>query len=196
MSEAEKRSVHTDALATLGTIIDSTAGRDAIHLAVEPVIAAHELNPGQDVGLRADGRAGYSDKPLGIVDPFLKRPVEAGERFWLIVYPRQITSLRHVWAHPAIPEATTAPSGHSDLSDSLEAVKSAASAIGVSFEELMEAIRWYLANTTKDSRDKVICFGDEIDARELPEGFWAHYEALSGRAVPAELRDVYFRCAC
>lgn len=49
---ADNRSVSTDALATLGTIIDESAGRDAIHLAVEPVIAGEELRPGADVGLR------------------------------------------------------------------------------------------------------------------------------------------------
>jgi hypothetical protein len=42
---ADNRPVATDALATLGTIIDKTAARDAIHLAVEPVVAAHTLRP-------------------------------------------------------------------------------------------------------------------------------------------------------
>jgi len=107
MSNGDKRSVATDALETLGTIIDDKAGRDAIHLAVEPVIAAMHLNPGEDVGLLPDGRASKSDNPLGIVDPFLKGVVFPGERFWLVVYPRQITSLRHVWSHPAFPEAVS-----------------------------------------------------------------------------------------
>jgi hypothetical protein len=40
------RSVATDALATLGTIIDDTQKRDAIHIAVEPVIAGERLRPG------------------------------------------------------------------------------------------------------------------------------------------------------
>lgn len=107
MSEAEKRSVHTDALATLGTIIDETAKRDAIHIAVEPAIAAEKLFPGQDVGLNVDGkgRAGRCDNPVGIVDPYLRNFVTEGQRFWLLVYPRQITSLRHVWSHPNFPEA-------------------------------------------------------------------------------------------
>lgn len=100
---AEKRSVSADALETLGTIIGEGAGRDAIHLAVEPVISAELLYPGQNVGLLDDGRAASAagtKKALGIVDPFLKDCVQAGERFWLVVYPRQITSLRHVWSHP------------------------------------------------------------------------------------------------
>src|SRR5580698_4671880 len=102
MSNAEKRSVSTDALETLGTIIDERAGRDAIHLAVEPVVAGETLIAGADVGFLEDGTVGGSAKTLlGIVDPFLKSPVLSGERFWLVVYPRQITSLRHVWTHPA-----------------------------------------------------------------------------------------------
>lgn len=36
---SDKRSVATDALETLGTIIDDKQKRDAIHLAVEPVVA-------------------------------------------------------------------------------------------------------------------------------------------------------------
>lgn len=102
---SEKRSVTTDALFTLGTIIGEGAGRDAIHLAVEPVIAAETLRPGQDIGLQEDGKAaGWVAKHVGIVDPFLKDMVMPGQKFWLIVYPRQITSLRHVWEHPSFPE--------------------------------------------------------------------------------------------
>jgi len=101
---ADKRSVHTDALHTLGTIIGPGEARDAIHLAVEPVIAAHDLRTGDDVGLDENGEAHYSTSPVGIVDPFLKNGVKQGERFWLVVYPRQITSLRHVWEHPKFPK--------------------------------------------------------------------------------------------
>lgn len=97
---ADKRAVHTDALETLGTIIGENEKRDAIHLAVEPVIAAEDLLPGQDVG-RVNGGFGRCVTPLGIVDPFIKGVVRKGQRFWLVVYPRQISSLRHVWTHPA-----------------------------------------------------------------------------------------------
>lgn len=45
---ADNRSISTDALATLGTIIKD-GGRDAIHLAVEPVIAGEELRPAADI---------------------------------------------------------------------------------------------------------------------------------------------------
>jgi hypothetical protein len=115
--EGDKRSVSTDALETLGTIHTREEKRDAIHLAVEPVTAGVSLRPGEDVKLEG-GQAVRAASPLdglGIVDPFLREDVNQGERFWLVVYPRQIRSLRHAWTHPAFPdeagtEATKPPS--------------------------------------------------------------------------------------
>lgn len=101
---ADKRTVSTDALETLGMIIDEKAGRDAIHLAVEPSIAGEKLYPGQHIGLVNGVATTTAPKKVGIVDPFLNGFVPQGEMFWLVVYPRQITSLRHVWTHPDFPE--------------------------------------------------------------------------------------------
>lgn len=50
MSHADKRSPSTDALETLGMIHFKPEARDAIHLAVEPVIAATNLKVGQKIG--------------------------------------------------------------------------------------------------------------------------------------------------
>jgi hypothetical protein len=103
---ADKRSVSTDALETLGMIHFKPEFRDAIHLAVEPVEAGESLKPGQYIGIDpTDGKAyGGLIKKLGIVDPFIPHQgVKAGERFWLVVFPRQISSLRHVWEHPDFP---------------------------------------------------------------------------------------------
>lgn len=86
-----------DALATLGTLIDSTAKRDAVHIAVYPAQAAQELWPGHHVGKVEGGFGTASTKYLGIVDPFLKAVVPKGAWFWLFVYPRQTTLLRHAW---------------------------------------------------------------------------------------------------
>lgn len=108
-TNGDKRSVTTDALETLGKIISENEKRDAIHLAVEPVVAGEKLFPGQDVGLRYNKAVAGGVMMLGIVDPFLKNPVMLGERFWLVVYPRQIHSLRHVWTHPAFPDSPDLP---------------------------------------------------------------------------------------
>lgn len=112
---ADKRTPHTDALETLGKIHQFDEKRDAIHLGVEPVTAGEHLSPSQDICL-INGIAlpAYSrdEKPVGIVDPFLKNMVQKGERFWLVVYPRAITSLRHVWEHPDFPTGVEVNAHH------------------------------------------------------------------------------------
>lgn len=107
---ADNRAVATDALETLGTApLPDSVGRDAIHLAVEPTIARERLKAGDHV----DRNGGFAGKRVGIVDPFLRCDVNPGERFWLILYPRTITSLRHVWTSPdfptRVPEVADAP---------------------------------------------------------------------------------------
>lgn len=82
------------------------AMRDAIHIAMAPVVAAERLQPGQHIGLLDDGRACASDKPIGIVDPFLVDAVLPGHRLWLFLYPGTVTSLRHDWTHPAFSRFT------------------------------------------------------------------------------------------
>lgn len=107
----DNRSVSTDALETLGMVHFRKEYRDAIHLAVEPITAGEDLKPGQDIYIAESGQAFHtrlrgSPAYVGIVDPFLpKSGVPRGEEFWLVVYPRRITSLRHVWSHPDFPEA-------------------------------------------------------------------------------------------
>ncbi len=91
----------------LGETPTEDARRDAVHVAVAPVIAARTLQPGWHVGLDENGQA-YSptcdrrtEETVGIVDPFLDHWVDKGERFWLWLYPNTVTSLRHCWTHPS-----------------------------------------------------------------------------------------------
>lgn len=106
------RTPSTDALETLGMIHFKPEHRDAIHLAVDPVIAGCELVVGQRIGIvggiaypaglfHDDKRVPYH----GIVDPFLPSRVLEGQKFWFVMAPRMVTSLRHVWNHPEFPEA-------------------------------------------------------------------------------------------
>lgn len=107
MSEqhADKRSVSTDALDTLGMIHFREEKRDAIHLAVEPVKAGCVLRCGQPINVK-DGVAMPAPRATaqGIVDPFLSTDVAEGQRFWFVMMPRKVQSLRHVWSHPDFPD--------------------------------------------------------------------------------------------
>ena len=89
----------------LGRLItDGDRRRDAVHVAVAPVTAAERLTPGQQVGFVHPGDTelvGPAENPIGVVDPFLREDVQPGQRFWLFLYPNTVTSLRHVWTHPA-----------------------------------------------------------------------------------------------
>lgn len=203
-NSADKRSMSTDALETLGTIIGDGEARDAIHLAVEPVVAGQRLLPGQDIGL-IDGTAFAAKncpKALGIVDPFIVGHVEEGERFWLVVYPRQIKSLRHVWEHPDF-----APS--QDL-----APVNAVSVPTPVLHDKEVSERWlrdFIANADCPDYETVIAAAlnnnsswskeylhfDGRDAHGgIPPEFWTHVEIVTGRLIPQENRAEYFSCSC
>ncbi|OJW21219.1 MAG: hypothetical protein BGO49_24715 [Planctomycetales bacterium 71-10] len=193
---ADKRTVTTDALETLGSIITESEKRDAIHLAVDNVVAAHTLRPGEDVGFLSDGTVGTCDTPVGIVDPFLKTTVKKGERFWIVVYPRQITSLRHVWTHPAFPEVpevaglSAVEAKATPRSQSEQWLRDYAEGIPVDYDELMENAKSYLEHGEYWHE------GDRFDGEFIPLEFWNHYEAVTGTSVPESKRGSFFSCAC
>lgn len=89
----------------LGTPPPTDAGRDAVHVAVVPMTAAADMDPGTvvcEAGIPVF--PGSRRRGVGVVDPFRLTPVARGERYWLCLYPGTITGLRHVWTHPAFPE--------------------------------------------------------------------------------------------
>lgn len=84
----------------LGHLAYGQTENDAVHIAATPLIAVEILRPGQHIGLDDDGKPTTQGETIGIVDPFLVRPVLPGQPFWLCLYPGTITSLRHHWTHP------------------------------------------------------------------------------------------------
>jgi hypothetical protein len=199
MSEnPEKRSVHTDALATLGTIIGEGEKRDAIHLAVEPTVAAEKLYPGQDVGVD-----GTRNNPVGIVDPFLKSPVMPGDRFWLVVYPRQITSLRHVWSHPSFPTEVPQPDPPTDeqrkySEDWLRSFSQNGNC--PDYELLLAAAAEVPApehptyGIVYEKDGDYLHFNGHDASGEIPPEFWNHVEIVTGKKITK--RPEFFSCSC
>lgn len=186
----------SDPQTKLGQLIDGTQMRDAIHIAVAPVIAATMLSPGDDIGFVASNQemVGHVSRPIGIVDPFLKSDLMAGERFWMFLYPNTITSLKHVWTHPAF-------MGESATSSDIFKSES---------ERWMRA--WAIKHMSEDyygddgQRSAEVAYADAIeagrthsigpyeDARDHIDGeWWSHWEAITGQRGE---RDTFFRCAC
>lgn len=202
-TNGDKRSVSTDALETLGTIIGAGEARDAIHLAVEPVEAGQRLFAGQDIGL-VDGVAFVASdtvKALGIVDPFVKSAVQQGDRFWLVVYPRQIKSLRHVWEHPDFPvsvdalpksvptKAKKSPAPARDPKQAAEQwISDYCARIGCRVDEIMEAAGEY------QNRGEYWVQGGRWEGEYLDEAFWPHWEAVTGKE--ASDKSNFFSCSC
>jgi hypothetical protein len=99
-------------LPKLGQLIDENAKRDAVHIAICPVMFDDlKAYPGDHVGIvriehLTDGDRIWvsqkADKKIGIIDPFLEFPVYHNQRFWMFLYPNTVTSLRHVYTHPAL----------------------------------------------------------------------------------------------
>jgi len=94
----------------LGELVpEGETRRDAIHIAVAPLVAGMLLKPGQPVYIIDRSTEGKllawsvfnMDSAIGIVDPFLTEDVQKGQVFWLCLKPNSITSLKHVWTHPS-----------------------------------------------------------------------------------------------
>jgi hypothetical protein len=183
----DSRSTHTDALATLGTIIGPNEKRDAIHLATIPVIAKTTVYPGQHVD--KEGNPTNTKNSVGIVDPFLTQTVYPGSWFWLIIKPRTITSLRHVWVHPDFPDELEVPA-HKNVSASEQYIRDLAESVGISYQRLIDAARSYLRY------GEYITGGAEMEGAHVPDEFWVHYENVTGEIVTEADRGSFFSCSC
>jgi len=214
MAFADAGSLAGTALDTIGNPLSGDLGRDAIHLATITVSSEERLFPGQNVGLVGDKLvSATAAKMVGIVDPFLAGPVFPGQSFWLVIYPRTITSLRHVWEHPAFDKmAATEDQAGSVVKELSKAyledfAKRLFSYYGQREEGDPESYRNEFPEGEGEygSRLKVLldgiedggAFGTDIeygDDVRPSEELYRHYEIYTGR--PAPRRPEYFRCAC
>jgi hypothetical protein len=178
----------------LGKLITTKQYRDAIHIAVVPVVSAmhgYSLMPGEPLRLDhidADGTVHVTSslrgEGIGIVDPFLNQAAHHGEQFWMWLTPGSITSLRHAWTHPALPdEGERLPT---PLQIDAEAkLTEVAESLDVSYVELIQMCR-----------NRSLVVGHDIMTREVPDDFWDWYETVSGDRVKGSEREPYFSCSC
>jgi hypothetical protein len=179
----------SDATATIGTILDESGQRDAIHVAVISVIASQSLKAGEDVGFLEDGTVGKIATHVGVVDPFLKSYLKKGDKFWLAIYPRQVTGLRHVWTHPTIPdesEKTTLVKKYR----SEEYIQELADEVDLSYQAILNAADNYVIS------GRHIVGGDEMEGKWVSDEFWDHYENVTGKRVWNKNRGNFFSCSC
>lgn len=175
----------------IGQLLLEDAGRDAIHVAVVPVLAGINLAPGDHIGFITDSLArsvARISKPIGIVDPFLTGRVYEGDKFWMFLYPRSTTSLSHVWTHPAFTEQVEAKA---EESEHVQWLKWFAEECGLSYDKLIEvADEWITHGDThmldKTTPDCVYSYKQE---------FWVHYKAVTGKK-PNDPMATFIDCSC
>lgn len=175
-----------DTLAKIGKILDREYGRDAVHIAVAPVRAGADLFPGERIGLMTAGNkelAGRCPNPIGIVDPFLENGPKAGELFYIWLFPNTITTLTHLWTHPAFEPAAGADEHETWLRTFADNSK-------LSYQELLAAAGAFL------SRGAYVSSGGLYEGWDVPDEFWNHYEKVTGRLVGDGERGSFFSCAC
>lgn len=180
-----------------GWEISEYAERDAVHIAVAPCKSKVELSPGQPVKLvddrvseelvePAQGRKIYSHRGyLGVVDPFLNRNVEPGERFYVFIHPASVKGMRHHWSHPQFDNGLTKdPEG-----ESRRYIERAAELKGIELEDFIHGAK-------EACKTGGYCFGRDLgyEFHDWPV-FWMHFERVYGMK-PEDTNNRIFRCAC
>lgn len=155
----------------LGQFIEGEANRDAIHIAIAPVIAGQPLQPGDHVGFLPDGRVATGvNNLIGVVDPYLEFGPYTGDRFWVLLYQNTVTNIRHDWKHPSFSESGPV------LLPSNKWLEDYATSHKLTYEQLMAGVKEFLdkggINPTLD---------DDFKVFEVPNEFWVHYKNVTGR---------------
>lgn len=158
----------------IGKIITEPQKKDAVHMAIAPCEAMHDMRPGQQVKVENGKASPIQGKGIGIVDPFLSTGPCTGDKFWVFLYPGSITSLRHDWTHPDFalePTKVTVDSGRW--------LAEFASDNGIDYDDLIEAGRTgHLP----------------VEGYEIPAEFYFHWMAVTGEK-PTTI-EAYFSCGC
>ena len=209
-----------DAVATMGGILPKEAGgRDAVHVAVFSAVSDERLRPGQHIGIVSQGETDVQvsanripvEGTIAIVDPFLDKPVQPGQRFWAYLYPRTITALSHRWSHPGLEETTSVyvtPATKLESEQWLQDFCKSNDAPG--YDDLIRAATGLADGKTRESwgdeggwKDyygwwsdgEYLGFGGQDAHCEIPAELWRHVEIVIGRPIKGD-KPTYFTCSC
>jgi hypothetical protein len=116
-----------------------------------------------------------------------------------VIKPRVITSLRHVWAHPAFPDEVGTPAQKSVDKAAAEAwlreYHKHSSFNMVSFGDMVEIAQGGRVGDISHEGDYI--FVRDYDAHDsIPSEFWDHMETFTGRQFSKFDRAEYFSCSC
>lgn len=162
-----------DPIKTIGQILKGNHERDAIHVAILPVKAAEPLVQGTTVKVDNLGRATHArrEEAIGIIDPFLPKAVEMGEKCWVFLFPGTVTGMRHHWSLPAVDgEGLTAT-----RAKSIEWLNQYAAACKIDYDEFIEAVTEFVNNGCTSATME-----DNFSDYQVTDEFWTHFKSVTG----------------
>jgi len=111
--------------------------------------------------------------------------------FWMVLRPRLITSLRHVWTHPDLPDEPGV-AAEQDAPDKVASEKWLRHFCATADCPSYEAVIGRLIDEDVDG-EEYLHFGTDAHG-EIPAEFWKHVEIVTGRKFSNP--PTYFSCAC
>lgn len=183
----------------IGKLCEPDAERDAIHVAIAPVVAGDTFNPGTHIGfldevstVEGEKAVGPCKTNIGIADPFLKQTIIKGQRFYVFLYPNTVTSIRHHWTHYAF--------SSKDTEESVAWMKSYISNYCRYDVQKNGIDAAYLEFMKGASEGHLHFWGSEITGRyELPqaEEFARHLSILLGEEIDLYDENAFtYSCSC
>ncbi len=177
----------------LGDLPSKNDDRDAVHIAIIPMEAGEDLNPGDHVckvgNTVVKPTPDTLETPIGIVDPFLSpRLIKKGTTIWVCLYPNQVFGMRHHWKHQAFLSKDESEewlrnycSGHDCPSFEI--------LMGVLNEDMFEE------DDFNSDIDDDVWFFTGIDAHsDIPNEFWMHAENYLDKKF--YYKPTRFSCSC
>lgn len=183
-----------------GQIKAEPGGRDALHVGVAWVTPMEIVMPGAKVRLVEGSVTEVSpagdEPPIGVIDPYLVAAVQPGQWCLLLLWPGQITELRHVWKANAFAE-TAAEKAEAWLRDYADVV-------GVSYGRLIEAAHEHLHRQQYERwPDPTIMLDVDVpdgvyrrDGIEQWPLFWQHFNTVTGENVDPKAAGHFVSCNC
>lgn len=193
----------------LGKLIDTPQQKDAIHIAVAPVVATAMLHPSQEIGFVEQGKTEKvgpvpAGQGIGIVDPFYRSMIQPEQRFWMFLFPQTVTGMRHEWQHPAFEAALAVASPADRKAESLKWMEEFAKthwSHGGDYdgwdgpyagEQLIAYATRYLKTGDRHVQQGSESLRDDTPVFE----FWKHFQVITGMAVSPDDMTNPFCCTC
>lgn len=179
----------------IGKLLNDEATRDAVHIAVLPVISHQTyIYPGELVKLvfgttnRVIRTSVNDTQSIGVADPFLKEPAAEGERFFVFIHPNTISGMRHIWTHPQI-DNVQPPANASELW-----LRQFADRWNFDYNQLISGAQIGEGEYAVAGGQDLHGAGGLGADHDL---FWSHLENLTGKKFDVQHRQAFgWSCSC